>query len=76
MNDIDSDPRVDEENRLSLAAQHSLTDQMIERLAITGGNALELLDRLYDETTRDACIAWLAALAKWRRSARWIRHSM
>jgi len=54
MSDLDSDPRVDEVNRLTLGAQHALTDQMIERLAITGGNALEVLDRLDDETTRDA----------------------
>jgi uncharacterized protein YjgD (DUF1641 family) len=54
MSDLDSDQRVDEANRLTLAAQHALTDQMIERLAITGGNALELLDRLDDENTRDA----------------------
>ena len=54
MSDLDSDPRVDEVNRLTLAAQHALTDQMIERLAITGGNALEVLDRLDEEATREA----------------------
>jgi uncharacterized protein YjgD (DUF1641 family) len=36
------------------APQHALTDQMIERLAITSGNALELLDRLNEETTSEA----------------------
>ena len=47
MNDMSNpSPTVDDVNRLALAAREALTDQMIERFATTGGNALELLDRL------------------------------
>lgn len=44
----------DETARLILAAREALTDSMVERLAVTGGNALEIVDRLNDEATRDA----------------------
>jgi hypothetical protein len=55
MNEISNpNPLVDEVNRLALAAREALTDQIIERLAITGGNALEVIDRLNDEATSDA----------------------
>jgi uncharacterized protein YjgD (DUF1641 family) len=40
--------------RVAQAAQEALTDTMIERLSITGSNALEVVDRLNDEETRDA----------------------
>jgi uncharacterized protein YjgD (DUF1641 family) len=40
--------------RMAQAAQEALTDTMIERLSITGSNALEVVDRLNDEETRDA----------------------
>jgi uncharacterized protein YjgD (DUF1641 family) len=40
--------------RLIQAAQESLTDSMVERLSTTGANALEVVDRLNDEDTRDA----------------------
>lgn len=40
--------------RLAQAAREALTDQMVERFAVTGGNALELLDRLNDEPTSAA----------------------
>jgi uncharacterized protein YjgD (DUF1641 family) len=55
MNDgqISNQPPTDM-NRLMQAAQEALTDQMVERLAVTGANALELLDRLNDERTREA----------------------
>jgi uncharacterized protein YjgD (DUF1641 family) len=49
-----SNQPVDEMTRLAQAAREALTDQMIERFAVTGGNALELLDRLNDETTSAA----------------------
>ena len=39
---------------LAQAAREALSDGMVERLAITAGNALELLDRLNDEGTRSA----------------------
>lgn len=45
---------VDDMSRLAQAAREALTDQMVERFAITGGNALELLDRLNDEPTSAA----------------------
>ena len=55
MNDMSNpSPTVDDVNRLALAAREALTDQMIERFATTGGNALELLDRLNDEDTSAA----------------------
>jgi len=44
----------DEMGRLTLAAREALTDNMIERLATLGGNALELLDRLNDPNTSAA----------------------
>jgi uncharacterized protein YjgD (DUF1641 family) len=44
----------DETARLILAAREAMTDSMVERIAETGSNALEVLDRLNDETTRDA----------------------
>jgi uncharacterized protein YjgD (DUF1641 family) len=39
---------------LAQAAQEALTDTMIERLSVTGANAMEVIDRLNDEETRDA----------------------
>ena len=44
----------DETARLILALRDALTDSMVERLAVTGGNAMEVVDRLNDDTTRDA----------------------
>ncbi|HVC57155.1 MAG TPA: DUF1641 domain-containing protein [Stellaceae bacterium] len=44
----------DELNRLAQAAREALTDTMVERLAGSAGNTLELLDRLNDEGTREA----------------------
>lgn len=55
MNDMsNAAPVMDEASRLALAAREALTDQMIERLAITAGSALEALDRLNDEATNTA----------------------
>jgi uncharacterized protein YjgD (DUF1641 family) len=53
MNDIPNMP-PDDMARLTLAAREALTDNMIERLAALGGNALELLDRLNDPSTNAA----------------------
>jgi uncharacterized protein YjgD (DUF1641 family) len=50
MNDITNQP-LDEMSRLTLAAREALTDSMVERLSMMGGNALELLDRLNDPNT-------------------------
>jgi uncharacterized protein YjgD (DUF1641 family) len=44
----------DEMTRLTVAAREALTDSMIERLAMLGGNAMELLDRLNDPDTSAA----------------------
>ncbi len=40
--------------RLLTAVQDALTDSMVERLAVTGANALEVVDRLNDDETRAA----------------------
>jgi uncharacterized protein YjgD (DUF1641 family) len=45
---------TDELGRLAQAAQEALSDAMVERLAVTAGNILEVLDRLNDEGTRSA----------------------
>ena len=51
---LSNQPPVSELERLSVAAREALTDSMVERLSVTGANALELVDRLNDETTREA----------------------
>lgn len=43
-----------EVERLVQATREALTDSMVERLALTGANALELVDRLNDERTSEA----------------------
>ncbi len=57
----------DETARLILAAREALTDAMVERIAVTGSNALEVLDRLNDETTRDAIHTALDRLSELHR---------
>ena len=54
MNQIRNIEEPSEIERLTLAAREALTDSMIERLATTGSNALELIDRLNDEGTSAA----------------------
>jgi uncharacterized protein YjgD (DUF1641 family) len=55
MNDaMSSNQPSDEMARLALAAREALTDSMVERLAVTGATALELIDRLNDERTNAA----------------------
>jgi len=55
MNDLSrSNAPFDELGQLQKAAREALTDSMVERLAITGANALQLLDRLNDERTSEA----------------------
>ncbi|MGA2816353.1 MAG: hypothetical protein ABSE67_08675 [Xanthobacteraceae bacterium] len=49
-----SNAPIDELGQLQQAAREALTDSMVERLAISGANALQLLDRLNDERTSDA----------------------
>jgi uncharacterized protein YjgD (DUF1641 family) len=48
--------------QLGLAAREALTDSMVDRLAVTGANALEVVDRLNDEQTRAAVHALLDRL--------------
>jgi uncharacterized protein YjgD (DUF1641 family) len=50
-----NDPGADLES-LVRALQDSLTDGMVERLASTAGNTLEVVDRLNDEDTREAVL--------------------
>ena len=49
-----SNQPVDELLRLSVAAREALTDQMVERMAITGASAFELIDRLNEQETSEA----------------------
>ena len=66
MNDITltNQPPTDELARLTLAAREALTDTMVERLAVTGANALELIDRLNDEGTSAALHALIDRLTE------------
>ncbi len=61
MNDVtlSNQPPADELSRFTLAAREALTDNMVERLVVTGANALELVDRLNEESTRAALHALL-----------------
>ncbi|TCS60621.1 DUF1641 domain-containing protein [Varunaivibrio sulfuroxidans] len=54
--------------RLIQAAQDSLSDTMVERLAITGSNVLEVVDKLNDEDTKDAVIALIEGVGEMHRS--------
>jgi uncharacterized protein YjgD (DUF1641 family) len=54
--------------RLVQAASEAMTDGMVERLTTTTGNALEILDRLNDEDTKDAVISIIERLAELNRS--------
>lgn len=53
MNDMSNTP-VNEFDQLQIAAREALTDSMVERLATTGANAMELVDRLNDPATSAA----------------------
>lgn len=57
----------DETARLILAVREAMTDSMVERLAVTSGNALEVVDRLNDEVTRDAIHRALDRLTEMHR---------
>jgi len=54
--------------RLVQAASEAMTDGMVERFATTGGNALEVLDRLNDEDTKDAVVKVIERLTELNRS--------
>ena len=52
---------------LAQAAQEALTDTMVERLSVTGANALEVIDRLNDEDTRDAVMSLIDKVTEMHR---------
>ncbi len=54
--------------QLAQAARESLTDSMVERLSVTGANALEVVDRLNDEDTFDAVMSLIDKLTDMHRS--------
>jgi uncharacterized protein YjgD (DUF1641 family) len=62
-----SNQPMDEIARIALAAREAMTDSMVERIAITGANALELLDRLNDEQTSAALHTALDRLTELHR---------
>lgn len=51
---LSNEPVPSEIERLTMAMRDALTDSMVERLTDTSANALEVIDRLNDENTRDA----------------------
>jgi uncharacterized protein YjgD (DUF1641 family) len=61
---LSNQPPPDELSRLAQAAQEALTDGIVERLATTGANALELLDRFNDDGTRAALNATIDRLTE------------
>jgi len=54
-------------DRLTTAMREALTDSMIERLAVTGASAFEVVDRLNDERTSAAVHAVLDRLTELHR---------
>lgn len=54
--------------RLVQAASEAMTDNMVERLSITSANALEVVDRLNDEDTRDAVMSVIDKMTELHRS--------
>jgi len=65
---ISNNPDAQEVMRLAQAAREALTDSMVERLAGTGANVLEIVDRLNDEATRDAVHTVLRRLTELNRT--------
>lgn len=57
----------DEIARLILAAREAMTDSIVDRLAVTGSNALEVIDRINNEETRDAIHTALDRLTELNR---------
>ena len=58
----------EEVQRLFTAVSDALSDQMVERLSNTVGNALEVIDRLNDEDTRDAVLCVIDQLTALHRA--------
>ncbi len=65
---ISANTTAEDMSRLAKAASEALTDAMVERLSITGANALEIVDRLNDDDTRDAVHTALRRLTELHRS--------
>ena len=63
-----SNQPTDEMARLARAASEALTDNVVERLSITGANALEVVDHLNDPDTREAVHTALQRLTDLHRS--------
>jgi uncharacterized protein YjgD (DUF1641 family) len=65
MNDIPlSNQPADDIERLTVAMREALTDSMVERLAVTGASAFELVDRLNEESTKEAVHSLLDRLTE------------
>ncbi|MBF0093636.1 MAG: hypothetical protein HQL33_05835 [Alphaproteobacteria bacterium] len=62
-----SEPATDELARALAAVREAMTDTMVERLSLTGGNLMEIADRLNDEDTRQAVLKTLDALTSLNR---------
>ena len=68
MDSIIGTPPTSPLEAVARAATEALTDGMVERLAVTGGHGLELLDRLNDDETRAAVHHALDALTTMHRT--------
>ena len=64
---VDGDGAPDEIQRAVLALREALTDSMVERLATTAGVALEVVDRLNEEETRDAVHSIIDRITEFHR---------
>ena len=53
---------------LAQAAQDALTDSMVERLAVTGANVMEVANSLNDEDTKDAILNIIEQLTELHKS--------
>lgn len=61
-------PAIDELAQLVQGARNALCDSMVERLAGTAGNAMEVLDRLNDPDVRSGIVALLDGVAALHRN--------
>ncbi|MGR8948503.1 MAG: hypothetical protein ACU84Q_10675 [Gammaproteobacteria bacterium] len=69
-NKTDSSETADTRREIDLllhAARESLTDTMVERLAITAGTTLAIVDRLNDEDTADAVHSIIDKITEFHR---------
>ena len=67
-NSVSADAAVPEIASLFSGASDALTDGMVERLASTLANSLEVVDKLNEEHTRDAVLTLLDELSKLHRA--------